>query len=195
MYLVCCQFIVSILLIDLSQAQSNGGWLTHRSFVGKRIDVKIIGMDKTQIPRFASERSRKHEGETGYVLPFRKPWTTGMFTRKGFKVQLDAWSMVIVAPADTLRPCRELNNHASIGSQKCRVLVIGPDMTGNEAHIGQYAETRPVKGDTSNFVSVRFLPNYSVADAIFDIFSLCRSRNSRVEGPDVVAEASEFDVW
>ncbi|KAJ6489132.1 hypothetical protein C8R45DRAFT_929825 [Mycena sanguinolenta] len=160
-----------------SQAQSNGGWLTNSLFAGKHIDVKLVGLDKSQWPKFASERTRKHEGHTGYLLPFCKPVATGMFSRTGFKVQLDAWVKVVVAPADAIRPCREFSDRTSIALQKCRVLVIGPDVTGDAAHIGQYAEIQPSVGDDSTNVYVWFLPGYSVIGATFDIFSLCRSCN------------------
>ncbi|KAJ7246866.1 hypothetical protein B0H12DRAFT_1073034 [Mycena haematopus] len=172
--------------------ETSGEWLTLPALVRKRVDVRLVGMNSTRWPRFASARAAAHEGETGYLHPFPKPIVSGMFTRQNFKVKLDGSTASVGVPADALRPCRQHHNGSSIGTIKGRVIVIGPDIHGDTAHIGQYAETMPGSA-VLPLVGVRFCEGYKPTKGVFRLASLCRSINVRVMSNDnVVADSTTF---
>ncbi|KAJ7216877.1 hypothetical protein B0H12DRAFT_1078864 [Mycena haematopus] len=126
--------------------ETTGDWLTMPKLAGKRIDVKLLGMNTTRFPKHAPPRSMAYENGTGYMVPFKTPLQSGMFTRQNFKVQLDGSRKSIGVPADAIRPCRQNPDGSSIDSTKCRVIIVGPDVDGNnsmsENMQKSYLETR-----------------------------------------------------
>ncbi|KAJ6449213.1 hypothetical protein C8R45DRAFT_947554 [Mycena sanguinolenta] len=172
--------------------EETGEWLTRAEFVSKRIDVKISDLKKTTGMRFLSNKAMKCKGQTGYMVPFAKPVCPSDFSRRGYKVQLDTLRAPVVFPADTIRPCREHNDHTTIDAVKCRVIIIGPDSEGSHAHIGQYGETVPFASGSGKVVRVRFSPSYSVQYADFQLVNLCRSRNVEVQGHGLIVSTTSF---
>ncbi|KAJ7230871.1 hypothetical protein B0H12DRAFT_1077355 [Mycena haematopus] len=134
---------VDVQLTRTSDLETTGDWLTMPKLAGKRIDVKLLGMSTTRFPKHAPPRSMVYENGTGYMVPFKTPLQSGMFTRQNFKVQLDGSRKSIGVPADAIRPCRQNPDGSSIDSTKCRVIIVGPDVDGNKLYVGEYAEVIP----------------------------------------------------
>ena len=142
--------------------------------------------------KFMSNKGLKCAGQTGYLLPFGEAISPSDFSRRGLKVQLDVRPSPLGFPADTIRPCREFNDHTTVDAVACRVIIIGPDIDGSTAHIGQYALTMPFSSNSGLHVHVRFSPTYSVRDGLFWLSSLCRSRNVQIEGNGFVVDPTAF---
>ncbi|KAJ7189868.1 hypothetical protein B0H12DRAFT_1246509 [Mycena haematopus] len=182
---------VASIAADEVEGETSGDWLTRPEFVKKRLDVKIAGVRNTRWPKYASHRTRAHEGDSGYLHPFDKSLQAGSFSRGGLKIKIDGRTFSVGVPADTIRPCRTLPDLSRIDTAKCRVIVIGPDFSGSKAHIGQYAETMPGSA-LAPLVCVRFPQGYSRADATFPLGSLCRAINVRIEEDGIVADSTTF---
>ncbi|KAJ7259966.1 hypothetical protein B0H12DRAFT_1069866 [Mycena haematopus] len=172
--------------------EDTGMWLTRPEFVGKRIDVQIVGVARSQYKLFTGKRALSHEGKTGYLAPFGESIKESSFGRTPVHVKLDSFRHNVYLPADALRPLRKDALGVSIASSKqVRVIVIGPDADQNWDMVGTYGETMTNVNQWPNMVLVRFAK--SSHTKLFPLKSLCRSLNVRVEKDGVVADSVSFE--
>ncbi|KAF8144173.1 hypothetical protein K438DRAFT_1993154 [Mycena galopus ATCC 62051] len=141
--------------------EDTGVWLTRAEFVHKRIDVKILGVQKSKFPKLINSNGTRHEGRAGYLVPLSEPVMESTLRTKGIKIRVAPMSHAAAIPADALKPLRETPSNKSISEEKGRVIVIGPDVYGSLDRMGQYAETMPGESDHPEVVQVRFVKSAS----------------------------------
>ncbi|KAF8188312.1 hypothetical protein K438DRAFT_1972510 [Mycena galopus ATCC 62051] len=154
--------------------EDNGVWLTRAEFVNKRIDVKIVGVKKSQFPKAIKENTLR---------------------TKGIKIRVVPMSHVAIIPADTLKPLRETPSQKCIGEEKGRVIIIGPDVYGSVDRMGQYAETMPGQSDHPEVVQVRFVKSDSDAVSprgLYALKCLCRALNQELQCGNILTPATPF---
>ncbi|KAJ7055408.1 hypothetical protein C8F01DRAFT_1087985 [Mycena amicta] len=173
----------------------NGRWLLEPSFVGKRIDVRVIDVDgldflaKTfsRLAQNIRKPQRDVANQTGYLVPLQRPLQENQLEKDFIGVMCNNKRTVLPIPA--LIPCRTTQGGQSISDVPDRVIVIGPDVVGSRACVGHYAEVVP--GITSwpgQVVSVKFAAERDQwgqairTTGTYHLVSLCRARNVPIGG-------------
>jgi hypothetical protein len=116
-------------------------------FVDKRIDAQVV--DKIDLLQLAQSSQRAGTllkgkqlalaGRKGHIkllsAPLAKGQNTGFTAKDGTTASF---------PLAALRPCREDTVGMPIAHiSGCRVIIIGPDVFGSAASVGEYAEVLP----------------------------------------------------
>ncbi|KAF8147187.1 hypothetical protein K438DRAFT_1780270 [Mycena galopus ATCC 62051] len=175
--------------------EDNGVWLTRAEFVNKRIDVKIVGVKKSQFPKLINAKGIQYEAHTGYLAPLSEAIKENTLRTKGIKIRVVPMSHVAIIPADTLKPLRETPSQKCIGEEKGRVIIIGPDVYGSVDRMGQYAETMPGQSDHPEVVQVRFVKSDSDAVSprgLYALKCLCRALNQELQCGNILTPATPF---
>ncbi|KAF8135957.1 hypothetical protein K438DRAFT_1786659 [Mycena galopus ATCC 62051] len=175
--------------------EDNGVWLTRAEFVNKRIDVKIIGVKKSQFPKLINAKGIQYQAHTGYLVPLSEAVKENTLHTKGIKIRVVPMSHVAIIPADALKPLRETPSQKCIGEEKGRVMIIGPDVYGSVNHMGQYAETMPGQSDDPAVVQVRFVKSDSDAVSprgLYALKCLCRALNQELQCGNIPTPATPF---
>ncbi|KAJ7807243.1 hypothetical protein B0H13DRAFT_2386553 [Mycena leptocephala] len=132
--------------LDAASAESNGQWLTQIELVDKRVDIVV---DTSVITPYWhanwSQAASNANGHSGYVIipPNFK------YEKKKANAKLGLPLKNVGIPVNNLRPQRtmyEQHIHAgreSIAAVEVRVIIIGPDVNGDQTHLGEYAQTMP----------------------------------------------------
>lgn len=183
--------------------ENNGLWLTRPEFVGKRIDVKLVGIAGSKFPSLVNGKTLKHEGAIGFLVPLDFALKPNSLQRKGIKIRVRPFNHVVVCPADAVKPQQQMPSDRGIGQEKSRVIIIGPDLNNSWDRVGDYGETIPAAGD-SEIVRVRFtrerrLPGEVVLEngnpaANFHLRCLCRALNEELEVDDWKIPPTDFDA-
>ncbi|KAJ7224982.1 hypothetical protein B0H12DRAFT_1240763 [Mycena haematopus] len=174
-----------------------GVWLTRPEFVGKRIDIVIVGVHRTKFPTLVNRRGTQHEGATGYLEPLHEPPAPSSFRKKGIKVRVHPMMHSAIIPADALLPERQTPSDECISVEKSRVIIIGPDVRGSWRRAGQYAETIPGGSDIPAVVKVRFQRAASEVDnpaGFYHLTCLCRALNTELICGSWTIPPTDFDV-
>ncbi|KAJ7204418.1 hypothetical protein GGX14DRAFT_569529 [Mycena pura] len=202
---------ISPTVSPLDIGDTTGVWLTHPNLVGKRIDVRVEGLDflynLAKLPNVGNKigpKVTKVAGLCGYLRPFSRAVPareTGSFTLRFLAQGKDA-SVPVVA----LRPLRatpvpgQMGAVSCISARQCRVIVIGPDVSGDRTRIGEYAETIPVSPPSSSvIVRVRFARerlsdgSHRQVNAEYRIECLCHSLNQDTPAPADVPPVTRTD--
>ncbi|KAK7014653.1 hypothetical protein R3P38DRAFT_2366061, partial [Favolaschia claudopus] len=164
-------------LVSPTAAEQFGTWLCQPALAGKRLDVQV---DVSVVPAHWAQKWPKKlassHGETGYVV-MKQSFDP---KRKKALAKIGVMASNLHCPVENLKPMRTLfvpHIHAgreSISERAVRVVVIGPDVAGNNQHLGQYARVMPLKSQLKDTVQVRFaLPEGGIG--MFPLFSLCRA--------------------
>ncbi|KAJ7204493.1 hypothetical protein GGX14DRAFT_569606 [Mycena pura] len=192
--------------------EATGIWLTHSKLVWKRIDVQVESLNflyalakQPNVGNKVGPKVTKVAGLRGYLRPFGRPvpaHATGSFTLRFLAQGRDA-----NVPVVALRPLRttpvpgEVGAFSCISARRCRVVIIGPDVSGDCTRIGDYAETIPSSPPSStDVVEVRFAwerlsdGSHHQAHAVYHVECLCHSLNqdTPADGPPVAR--TDFDV-
>ncbi|KAK6988354.1 hypothetical protein R3P38DRAFT_3228921 [Favolaschia claudopus] len=182
--------------LDARKAEQFGTWLCQPALAGKRLDVQV---DVSVVPAHWAQKWPKKlassHGETGYVV-MKQSFDP---KRKKALAKIGVMASNLHCPVENLKPMRTLfvpHIHAgreSISERAVRVVVIGPDVAGNNQHLGQYARVMPLKSQLKDAVQVRFaLPEGGIG--MFPLFSLCRVLNRQPAGEkDMVSRFSLSD--
>ncbi|KAJ7238039.1 hypothetical protein B0H12DRAFT_1075409 [Mycena haematopus] len=174
-----------------------GVWLTRPEFVGKRIDIVIVGVHRTKFPTLVNRRGTQHEGATGYLEPFHEPPAPSSFRKKGIKVRVHPMMHSAIIPADALLPERQTPSDECISVEKSRVIIIGPDVRGSWRRAGQYAETVPGGSDIPAVVKVRFQRAAGEVEnpaGFYHLTCLCRALNTELICGSWTIPRTDFDV-
>ncbi|KAJ7223054.1 hypothetical protein GGX14DRAFT_557621 [Mycena pura] len=191
--------------------ETTGARLTHSALVWKRIDVRVESLDflhglakQPNVGNKVGPKVTKVAGLCGYLRPFGRtvpPHATGSFTLRFLTRGRDA-----NVPVVALRPLRttpvpgEVGAVSCISARRCRVVIIGPDISGDRSWIGDYAETIPSSPPSiTDVVQVRFAwerfgdGSHHQAHAAYHIECLCHSLNqdTPTDGPPV--RHTDFD--
>ncbi len=173
--------------------------------MGKRIDVKIIGISQSKFQNLVNNKTRKHEGDDAFVVPFHIAPTQRDIQRKGIPLRVRPFNSVALLPADVIKPQRRTPSYRSIGQEISRVLIIGPDIRGSWNRLGHYAETIPAASDTdADLVQVRYTrekrwPEEDVSAegnpvGQYHLASLCRAWNEELVVDDWRIERTDFNA-
>ncbi|KAJ7195446.1 hypothetical protein GGX14DRAFT_700706 [Mycena pura] len=191
--------------------ETTGSWLTHPNLVWKRIDVQVESLPflynlakQPNVGNKVGPKVTKVAGLCGYLRPFGRPVPareTGSFSLRFLARGRDA-----NVPVVALRPLRttpvpgEVEAVACISAHRCRVVIIGPDVSGDHSRIGDYAETVPGSPPSvTDIVRVRFVwerlsdGTHHQAHADYHLQCLCLSLNqdTPADGPPVTR--TDFD--
>ena len=185
--------------------ETTGAWLTHSALVWKRIDVRVESLDflhglakQPNVGNKVGPKVTKVAGLCGYLRPFGRavpPHATGSFTLCFLARGRDAnVPVVALRPLPTTPIPGEVGAVSCISARRCRVVIIGPDISGDRSRIGDYAETIPSSPPSiTDVVQVRFAwerfgdGSHHQACAAYHIECLCHSLNqdTPTDGPPV----------
>ncbi|KAJ7186327.1 hypothetical protein GGX14DRAFT_409219 [Mycena pura] len=177
-----------------------GSWLTHQNLIWKRIDVQVESLEflynlakQPNVGNRVGPKVIKVASLCGYLRPFGRAVPareTGSFTLQFLARGRDA-----KVPIVALRPLRTTPVPGQLGmtcisTRQCRVIIIGPDVTGDCSRIGEYAETIPRSPPSSTeIVRVRFAwersseGSHHQVHAEYPIECLCHSLNQDTPTP------------
>lgn len=131
-----------------------------------------------------AEKCWDKHGFDGLVVPVDPEGT------RGFRplVRLEREGYHLHFPPQMIRPQRTMYQDQVHLERECistyvtRVIIIGPDVDGNDGNIGDYAQTMPFSNHTysPDVVEVRIARDWEYRNAYFPLYSLCRSLNKVV---------------
>jgi hypothetical protein len=174
-------------------AESNGQWLAQIELVEKRVDIVV---DTSVITPYWmanwSQAATNANGQSGYVIipPDFK------YDKKKATAKLGLPLRNVGIPVNNLRPQRTMydqhirEGRESIATVEVRVIIIGPDVNGDQTHLGEYAQTMPSEDadkrvNLNDVVRVKFAITplrVEPGEGLFPLYSLCRSLNKQPAG-------------
>ena len=211
--LVCAA--VSYLQLGFNRlvGETTGSWLTHQNLIWKRIDVQVESLEflynlakQPNVGNKVGPKVTKVAGLCGYLRPFGR--AVPARTMGSFALRFLARGRDANVPIVALRPLRttpvpgEPGAVSCISARQCRVIIIGPDVSGNCTRIGEYAETIPSSPPLSTeIVRVRFVwerlsdGSHHQAHAEYHIECLCHSLNqdTPTAADDPPVKRTDFD--
>ncbi|KAJ7454004.1 hypothetical protein B0H11DRAFT_2245128 [Mycena galericulata] len=167
-----------------SLGEDGGRWLCIPGLVGKRVDVVLM----LKMSGRSSGIQIEYAGHSGFIEleePITEAWLARARHMKSVTVRIGPQCKIIKIEPKWLKPCRttrhppQVMEDVPITQCRGRVVIIGPDIDGDERHKGEYGETFP--GNEDDRVLVSFARS-SVQDppqsAVYHILSLCRAYNA-----------------
>ncbi|KAF8187238.1 hypothetical protein K438DRAFT_1764870 [Mycena galopus ATCC 62051] len=133
---------------DIEQAvltgEDNGQWLSQPHFVGKRLDVRVVGVSvlRTKI----SDAMAALEGKCGWLLLEDTAYPTA---KKITIYGVGNGRVKHVVDRTCIRPKREDDSGEKFMDASQRVIVVGPDIFERIAEISEYAQTMPAENEGS----------------------------------------------
>lgn len=171
-----------------------GAWLCIPKLAGKRVDVKVGHKTGGRI----SGAQKKSEGQWGYIEMEKALTSIDLKPKNTLVVRLGEFGTRLFIEPMFLQPMRTTIHPPQVVSDICisqldgRVVIIGPDITGDQTWLGEYGKT--CVGGTAmgaGYINVRFPREKRDAPVViktFHVVSLCRSYN--VDG--VFTTATQF---
>ena len=207
-------------MLQRTLGEETGLWLAHYQLIDKRVDVFAVMPQELEeinrrLPQLKKDKkingktvemSRRERTRAGYLVPL----TEGVPPSK-----VPGWSVWCKFPPSsnakmcvvTLRPCRQTDIDREHPVAKCistvrgRVIIIGPDVEGNDARLGDYAETIPGEdGLPTTLVNVRFPKTRDIQGNIvqptgrYHLVCLCRALNRAVLGAEARCKVTDFNA-
>ena len=208
-------YLHSSLSFDVT-GETTGRWLAHPNLVGRRIDVCVVPMQElTEIarryPKLVSDGrinkatyDRADAQKPGTLEPLKQQVKLKGLERRRVKVKFPLGRDASM-PVVTLRPCRTTYDGFDKETDKCisttqsRVIIIGPDIDGCDANIGEYAQTKPDADQLpSTFVNVKFARTdgrqIEQQHSRYHLNSLCRATNAPLIGFELMCPTTDFDL-
>ncbi|KAF7294375.1 ATP-dependent DNA helicase [Mycena chlorophos] len=149
-------------------------WLAQSALVMKRLDVFVTGVGNCRLTAVRERALWK----MGFIELSEALTDTTMDTL--ITVHMDEDCRKVTIPARCLNPARthkgENGKEINLGQRPARVVIIGPDVNGDETRVGEYAQVYVVGDGTDSVVEVRFAGEVSEAGR-YPLESLCRSTN------------------
>ncbi|KAJ7113864.1 hypothetical protein C8R44DRAFT_740748 [Mycena epipterygia] len=133
--------------------EDNGEWICIPSLTHKRVDVVVRGIEGLADHRATNFKNsptlRKLEGKKGYLL-IEEPPSVDMVDMKKLKVFAVGRNLTAHnVPAKCIKPFRGLDE-MPLTKFRTRVVIIGPDITGDGTFKGLYGETQPPDHNTGS---------------------------------------------
>ncbi|KAJ7048867.1 hypothetical protein C8F01DRAFT_1356764 [Mycena amicta] len=171
--------------------ERDGTWLLNASFVNKRIDVVVV--DRVSMDAIAKSSQRMTKGirekqlnfveVSGHLKILTQPIRASQLSSQmiGF---ISSVGKPCAMPLAALLPCRKYPDGTPISLRAGRVIIIGPDVLGSVARVGQYAEVVP--GATrwpERVVRVKFALERNEMNIVerpemdYHLVSLCLAKN------------------
>ncbi|KAJ7688237.1 hypothetical protein B0H17DRAFT_1135696 [Mycena rosella] len=184
----------------LLAGEDNGTWLCTAAVVRRRVDVEILGVGafaRTNSLK-TSDSLRQLEGAKGIMLLGEKVAEKKLAKSKITLYRVGgANGLPRRIPGQCIKPLRVGEDSRSIAEVAQRILVLGPDVEGNKAKVGRYAEMQPLVQHTyrDGVVGVRFYPERAgdvVETGFYQVLQLCRPTNESIESPDHLFPHSAF---
>ncbi|KAJ7723612.1 hypothetical protein DFH07DRAFT_783500 [Mycena maculata] len=160
-------------------SESTGEWMCIPGLVDKRVDVVIRGLAATLGKRDIKPGRAllRLENHHGYLL-LAAPLTPDNLEKKCVTVYGLGGGVPQMPGAMAIKPLRELEDGSSILSSNGRVVVIGPDVEGDESFKGFYGQVRPSDALPLGQVYVWLVGSLEMC--AFRLASLCRSLNEQI---------------
>lgn len=169
-----------------SHGEDGGRWLQIPNLVGKRLDVVVMPKTRGR-PSFIQMASADQIGYIEIQEPITEAWLSASPDKmKTVTVRIGQGCKKVKLQPCWLKPCRTTEHPPQVVAKgipitQCmvRVVIIGPDIDGDNAHRGEYGMTWP--GTDPGQVLVSFQrrcvkdPEHS---ATYRIDSLCRALNA-----------------
>ncbi|KAJ7219359.1 hypothetical protein GGX14DRAFT_389938 [Mycena pura] len=191
--------------------ETTGFWLTHPNLVGKRINVRVESLEflynlvkQPNVGNKIGPKVTKVANLCGYLRPFGR--AVPVREAGSFVLHFLARGRDANVPIVALRPLRttpvpgEPGAVSCISARRCRVIVIGPDVSGDHSRIGEYAETIPSSPPSiTDIVRVRFAwvrlsdGSHRQVNAEYHIECLCHSLNQDTPAPADVPPVTRTD--
>ncbi|KAJ7055307.1 hypothetical protein C8F01DRAFT_1258910 [Mycena amicta] len=171
--------------------ERDGTWLLNASFVNKRIDVVVVDRVSMDAIVKSSQRMAKGVREkqlnfvdvSGHLKILTQPIRASQLSSQmiGF---ISSAGKPCAMPLTALLPCRKYPDGTPISLRAGRVIIIGPDILGSVARVGQYAEVVP--GATrwpERVVRVKFALERNEMNIVerpemdYHLVSLCLAKN------------------
>ncbi|KAJ7099222.1 hypothetical protein C8R44DRAFT_888677 [Mycena epipterygia] len=177
--------------------EDNGEWICIPSLTHKRVDVVVRGIEGLADHRATNFKNsptlRKLEGKKGYLL-IEEPPSVDMVDMKKLKVFAVGRNLTAHnVPAKCIKPFRGLDE-MPLTKFRTRVVIIGPDITGDGTFKGLYGETQPPDHNAgSESVGVRFQAAVESQIKVFPLLSLCQAENVEIHASIGIWPASLFE--
>jgi hypothetical protein len=151
-----------------------GGWLLNGKLLHKRLDVRIKG---TMTTAFYNGR---YENQCGYVVLESIPSSTAssVTVRVGFEQSRRSFKLFYLFPELTTENPGFVSREAAhpvVSSMGQRVVIIGPDLTGNTEFIGNHSQIIQSHYELQPTDALVLLWVHGSQAAYFNEKSLCRS--------------------
>ncbi|KAJ7472817.1 hypothetical protein FB451DRAFT_1399014 [Mycena latifolia] len=162
------------------EGEANGAWLCQPAFVGKRLDVIIVGIIGIVKTHYwsVSKTLINLEKKTGHLL-FEDAHPARDIKKSKVQVYgVGKNGLAHKVPAIYIKPLREGADGQPITKVAQRVVVMGGDIQLDMSAVGAYAETRPeiVHPHGEDVVAVHL--EGGAGPFFFNILHLCRSTNT-----------------
>ncbi|KAJ7103797.1 hypothetical protein C8R44DRAFT_746542 [Mycena epipterygia] len=177
--------------------EDNGEWICIPLLTHKRVDVVVRGIEGLADHRATNFKNsptlRKLEGKKGYLL-IEEPPSVDMVDMKKLKVFAVGRNLTAHnVPAKCIKPFRGLDE-MPLTKFRTRVVIIGPDITGDGTFKGLYGETQPPDHNAgSESVGVRFQAAVESQIKVFPLLSLCQAENVEIHASIGIWPASLFE--
>ncbi|KAJ7076218.1 hypothetical protein C8R43DRAFT_1143678 [Mycena crocata] len=174
-----------------------GQWLLDKRLRHKRLDIRIEGLKQSSLFSKLGKKAQQQEGALGILVIQNTLRNIDTL----IEVRIDAvrWDSFRL-PARCIKPMRTIfrppfeRRKTPLIEVQTRVVVIGPDTSGSSSKIGEYALTVP--GENDGVVKVVFSCSVdhdrNVESGYYDMHSLCRSVNERMEWNSFSIDATSF---
>ncbi|KAJ7136437.1 hypothetical protein C8R43DRAFT_1132339 [Mycena crocata] len=184
--------------------ENDGSWLCKPELQQKRLDVRIQGTQ--QSTNKISAKGLRLEGGVGYIV-MTQPVPVSKISRATLMVYaINGNNVPISYPVQCIRPLRfgpdparrntpqslrlaitPDDSAASLAGITERVVIVGPDTTGDDKFSGEIAQTMPEGPSVGeNVVRVKFKGLHFGTVRNYHISSLCCSRNIQTDVPIVL---------
>ncbi|KAJ7495183.1 hypothetical protein FB451DRAFT_1163922 [Mycena latifolia] len=162
------------------EGEANGTWLCQPAFVGKQLDVIIVGIIGIVKTHYwsVSKTLINLEKKTGHLL-FEDAHPARDIEKSKVQVYgVGKNGLAHKVPAIYIKPLREGVDGQPITKVAQRIVVVGGDIQLDMSAVGAYAETRPeiVHPHGEDVVAVRL--EGGAGPFFFNILHLCRSTNT-----------------
>lgn len=173
--------------------------MCHPGLIKKRLDVRIEGITTFAPTRDmkSSATLRRLEGHNGVVLLERAVDPASLVKQKILVYRVGPSANKHGFPARCIKPIRvdPVTGH-SLNEARQRVVVIGADVGGDAAPVGQYGETRPGVEHPLGVHVIAVRLEGRPADAqpsFFHVLHLCLAKNEFIECFDCRFEVTKFN--
>ncbi|KAJ7217109.1 hypothetical protein GGX14DRAFT_390940 [Mycena pura] len=168
--------------------EMTGFWLTHRNLIGKCIDVRVESLEFL----YNLAKQPNVGNKTG-------PRVTKVASLCGYGKDANV-PVVALRPLRTTPVPGETGAVSCISARQCRVIIIGPDVSGDHTRIGEYAETIPsLPPSSTNIVRVHFAwvrlsdGSHRQVNMDYHVECLCHSLNQDTPTPADVSPITRTD--
>ncbi|KAJ7471503.1 hypothetical protein B0H11DRAFT_2237405 [Mycena galericulata] len=163
----------------------------------KRLDIRIEGLKDWSLLSKLGKKAQRQEGALGIlVLQSTVRDLDGLIQVQLGSVNQDFFRLPVrcIKPMRTMYRPGYVQEHTPLHQARTRVVIIGPDVTGDMSKVGEYAQVDPEGSIISDVVKVVFPSSFGQEKGIgyYNAKDLCRSVNETIEWQGFPVEKSYF---